>query len=42
MDALYEANKQAIGPDPRKLKLGMVLKLPEQPTVARRRGEANT
>jgi nucleoid-associated protein YgaU len=34
MDALYEANKQAIGPDPRKLKLGMVLKLPEQPTVA--------
>jgi len=34
MDSLYEANKQTIGPDPRKLKLGMILKLPEQPTVA--------
>jgi len=34
MDAIYDANKQTIGPDPRKLKLGMILKLPEQPTVA--------
>jgi nucleoid-associated protein YgaU len=34
VDAIYDANKQAIGPDPRKLKLGMILKLPEQPTVA--------
>ena len=34
VDDLYEANKQAIVPDPRKLKLGMILKLPAQPTVA--------
>ena len=42
MDALYEANKQSIGPDPRKLKLGMILKLPEQPTVASAGREAPT
>jgi nucleoid-associated protein YgaU len=29
---LYEANKQLIGPDPAKLKLGTVLNLPEVPT----------
>jgi nucleoid-associated protein YgaU len=32
-DKIYEANKAAIGSDPAKLKLGMVLKLPEPPTV---------
>jgi nucleoid-associated protein YgaU len=32
-DKIYEANKAAIGADPAKLKLGMVLKLPEAPTV---------
>ena len=31
--ALYDANKTLIGPDPAKLKLGMVLKLPETPTA---------
>jgi nucleoid-associated protein YgaU len=31
--ALYEANKDTIGADPGKLKLGTVLKLPEPPTV---------
>jgi nucleoid-associated protein YgaU len=30
--ALYEANKDKIGDDPAKLKLGLVLKLPEPPT----------
>lgn len=34
VDGLYELNKQAIGPDPRKLKLGMVLKLAEPPHAA--------
>jgi nucleoid-associated protein YgaU len=32
-DKIYELNKAAIGTDPAKLKLGMVLKLPEAPTV---------
>lgn len=32
-DDLYEANKQLIGPDSTRLKVGMVLKLPEAPTV---------
>jgi nucleoid-associated protein YgaU len=31
--AIYEANKDTIGADPGKLKLGTVLKLPEPPTV---------
>lgn len=30
---LYEANKQTIGPDSTRLKIGMVLTLPEAPTV---------
>jgi phage tail protein X len=33
-DALYEANKDKIGDDSSRLKLGMILKLPEAPTVA--------
>ncbi len=32
-DKIYALNKQAIGPDSAKLKLNMVLKLPEAPTV---------
>ncbi|HEY7090866.1 MAG TPA: LysM peptidoglycan-binding domain-containing protein [Tepidisphaeraceae bacterium] len=32
-DKLYELNKSAIGSDPAKLKLGMILKLPEPPTA---------
>jgi nucleoid-associated protein YgaU len=32
VDKLYELNKSTIGSDPAKLKLGMVLKLPEPPT----------
>lgn len=32
IDRIYEANKDAIGPDKAKLKLNMVLKLPEPPT----------
>lgn len=32
-DALYEANKQTIGPDSTRLKIGMVLALPEAPAV---------
>jgi hypothetical protein len=31
-DRIYEANKQVIGADPRRLKLGMILQLPEPPT----------
>jgi nucleoid-associated protein YgaU len=34
VDKIYELNKTAIGADPAKLKLGMVLKLPEPPTAA--------
>ena len=34
VDKIYEKNKAAIGPDPKKLKLGMVLDLPEKTTVA--------
>jgi His/Glu/Gln/Arg/opine family amino acid ABC transporter permease subunit len=30
-DKLYERNKAAIGPDPKRLKLGMILDLPEAP-----------
>jgi nucleoid-associated protein YgaU len=33
-DKIYEANKDVIGPNPSKLKLNMVLRLPEPPTVA--------
>ncbi|HEX8911744.1 MAG TPA: LysM domain-containing protein [Humisphaera sp.] len=29
MDAIYDANRQAIGPDPEKLRFGMILKLPQ-------------
>ena len=32
-DELYTANKERIGPDSTRLKVGMVLKLPEKPTV---------
>jgi nucleoid-associated protein YgaU len=32
VDAIYQLNKSVIGPDPEKLKLDMVLKLPEPPT----------
>ena len=32
MDAIYQLNKTAIGADPARLKLNMVLKLPEPPT----------
>lgn len=35
-DALYELNKDKIGDDSSRLKLGMVLKLPEPPTAAAR------
>ncbi|HEY7119327.1 MAG TPA: LysM domain-containing protein [Tepidisphaeraceae bacterium] len=31
LEAIYEQNKQAIGPNPTKLKLGMILDLPERP-----------
>jgi len=34
VDAIYALNKAAIGSDPAKLKLGMVLNLPAAPTVA--------
>ena len=34
---IYELNKEQIGPDPAKLKLGTVLKLPSPPTVAQGR-----
>jgi nucleoid-associated protein YgaU len=33
VDKIYELNKTSIGSDPAKLKLGMVLKLPEPPTA---------
>ena len=33
VDAIYEANKDKIGADPHRLKLDMVLKLPEAPTA---------
>jgi nucleoid-associated protein YgaU len=36
IDKLYELNKEKIGPDRDKLRLGMVLKLPEPPTAATR------
>jgi nucleoid-associated protein YgaU len=36
-DALYEANKDKIGDDSSRLKLNMVLKLPEPPSVAQSR-----
>jgi nucleoid-associated protein YgaU len=32
-EAIYELNKEAIGPNPDRLRLNMVLKLPEPPTV---------
>lgn len=35
-DELYSANKDRIGPDQARLKVGMVLTLPEKPTVAGR------
>ena len=41
-DRIYEANKQLIGTDPRRLKLGMILQLPEPPTAgasAKRSGD---
>lgn len=37
VDRLYEKNKQLIGADPARLKVGMVLELPEAPTVAQAR-----
>lgn len=33
VDKLYSLNRDAIGPDPERLKVGMVLKLPEAPNV---------
>jgi nucleoid-associated protein YgaU len=33
-DHLYDLNKEKIGPDKGKLKLGMILKIPSPPTVA--------
>ena len=33
-DKIYQLNKQTIGEDPHRLKVGQVLKLPEPPTVA--------
>lgn len=33
VDKLYELNKNVIGPDPAHLKTGMLLKLPEPPTI---------
>lgn len=36
VDALYEVNKDVIGPDRGRLKLGMILKLPTPPTSASR------
>lgn len=37
VDKIYEKNKQSIGADPARLKVGMVLELPEAPTVAQAR-----
>jgi len=37
VDKIYEKNKQLIGADPARLKTGMVLELPEAPTVAQAR-----
>jgi nucleoid-associated protein YgaU len=37
VDKLYEKNKQLIGADPARLKVGSVLELPEAPTVAQAR-----
>src|SRR5205814_5277273 len=34
VDKIYEKNKAAIGPDPKKLKLGMILDLPDKSTIA--------
>ena len=34
-DKIYEVNRQVIGSDPKRLKLGMILELPEPPTVGR-------
>lgn len=34
VDAIYALNKQTIGADPQKLKVNMLLKLPEAPTVS--------
>jgi len=34
VDRIYDANKQSIGADPKKLKLGMILELPEKPAAA--------
>ncbi|MDB5321344.1 MAG: Peptidoglycan-binding LysM [Phycisphaerales bacterium] len=34
VERIYEKNKAAIGSDPKKLKLGMILELPEKATVA--------
>lgn len=36
VEKLYEVNKNTIGPDKAKLQIGMLLKLPEAPTVAAR------
>jgi nucleoid-associated protein YgaU len=33
-DKIYQLNKQLIGEDPHRLKVGQVLKLPQPPTVA--------
>jgi len=33
VDAIYELNKEKIGSDPARLKVGMVLKLPEAPSA---------
>ena len=35
VDAIYELNKEKIGSDPARLKVGMVLKLPEAPSAMR-------
>jgi len=35
VDAIYELNKEKIGSDPARLKVGMVLKLPEAPSAVR-------
>ena len=35
-DAIYDANREKIGADPHRIKVGMVLKLPEPPTNATR------
>jgi nucleoid-associated protein YgaU len=34
VERIYEKNKALIGSDPKKLKLGMILELPEKTTVA--------